>query len=46
MASWRFQRRRKLLPGIIFKPGKRAPGVSIGPRVGTGVSPVWWRNRG
>jgi hypothetical protein len=30
--GWRFQRRRKLLPGVNLNLGKRGPGVSIGPR--------------
>jgi Protein of unknown function (DUF4236) len=30
--SWRFQRRRKLLPGVNLNLGKRGPGLSIGPR--------------
>jgi hypothetical protein len=30
--GWRFQRRKKLLPGVTLNVGKRGPGVSIGPR--------------
>jgi len=30
--SWRFQRRKKLLPGITLNLGKRGPGLSVGPR--------------
>jgi Protein of unknown function (DUF4236) len=30
--GWRFQRRRKLLPGVTLNVGKRAPGLSVGPR--------------
>jgi hypothetical protein len=30
--TWRFQRRKKLLPGVTLNLGKRGPGVSVGPR--------------
>jgi hypothetical protein len=30
--GWRFQRRRKLLPGVTLNVGKRGPGLSVGPR--------------
>ena len=30
--GWRFQRRRKLLPGVTLNVGKRGPSVSVGPR--------------
>jgi hypothetical protein len=30
--SWRFQRRRKLLPGVTLNVSKRGLGVSVGPR--------------
>jgi hypothetical protein len=30
--SWRFQKRRKLLPGVTLNLGKRGAGVSAGPR--------------
>jgi hypothetical protein len=30
--GWRFQRRRKLLPGVTLNLGKRGAGVSVGPR--------------
>ena len=30
--AWRFQRRRKILPGVTFNLGKRGGSVSIGPR--------------
>jgi hypothetical protein len=30
--GWRFQRRKKLLPGITLNLGKRRPGLSVGPR--------------
>ena len=30
--GWRFQRRRKLLPGVTLNVGKRSAGVSVGPR--------------
>jgi hypothetical protein len=30
--GWRFQRRRKLLPGVTLNVGKRGPGISAGPR--------------
>ncbi len=30
--GWRFQRRKKLLPGVTLNVGKRAPGVSVGRR--------------
>ena len=30
--GWRFQRRKKLLPGVTLNVGKRGAGVSIGPR--------------
>ncbi|CAN5196037.1 hypothetical protein BH18ACT14_BH18ACT14_12200 [soil metagenome] len=30
--GWRFQRRRKLLPGVTLNLGKRAPSVSVGGR--------------
>lgn len=30
--AWRFQRRRKLLPGVTLNLGKRAPSVTVGPR--------------
>ena len=30
--GWRFQRRRKLLPGVTLNVGSRGPSVSVGPR--------------
>jgi Protein of unknown function (DUF4236) len=30
--GWRFQRRKKLLPGVTLNLGKRGAGVSVGPR--------------
>jgi hypothetical protein len=30
--GWRFQRRRKLLPGVTLNVGERGPGLSVGPR--------------
>lgn len=30
--SWRFQKRKKLLPGVRLNLGKRGVGVSAGPR--------------
>ena len=30
--GWRFQRRKKLLPGVTLNLGKSGPGVSVGPR--------------
>jgi hypothetical protein len=30
--GWRFQRRKKLLPGVTLNVGRRGPGVSVGPR--------------
>jgi uncharacterized protein DUF4236 len=30
--GWRFQRRRKILPGVTLNLGKRSAGVSVGPR--------------
>jgi Protein of unknown function (DUF4236) len=30
--GWRFQRRRKLLPGVTLNVGKRGASVSVGPR--------------
>lgn len=30
--SWRFQRRKKLLPGVTLNVGKRGAGVSVGRR--------------
>lgn len=30
--GWRFQRRRKLFPGVTLNLGKRSAGVSVGPR--------------
>jgi uncharacterized protein (TIGR03382 family) len=30
--GWRFQRRRKLVPGVTLNVGKRGPGISLGPR--------------
>jgi uncharacterized protein (TIGR03382 family) len=30
--GWRFQRRRKLLPGVTLNVGKRGPGISVGRR--------------
>ncbi|MBA3384977.1 MAG: DUF4236 domain-containing protein [Actinobacteria bacterium] len=30
--GWRFQRRRKILPGVTLNVGKRSAGVSLGPR--------------
>jgi hypothetical protein len=30
--SWRFQRRRKILPGVTLNLGKRGGSVSVGPR--------------
>jgi hypothetical protein len=29
--AWRFQRRRKLLPGLTLNLSKRGPGFSVGP---------------
>jgi uncharacterized protein DUF4236 len=30
--GWRFQRRKKILPGVTFNLGKRGGSVSVGPR--------------
>jgi hypothetical protein len=30
--AWRFQRRKKILPGVTLNLGKRSAGVSVGPR--------------
>jgi hypothetical protein len=30
--GWRFQKRRKLLPGVTLNLGRRGPGVSVGRR--------------
>jgi hypothetical protein len=30
--SWRFQRRKRLLPGVTLNLGKRGPSLSAGPR--------------
>ncbi|HYZ19832.1 MAG TPA: DUF4236 domain-containing protein [Gaiellaceae bacterium] len=30
--GWRFQRRRKLFPGVTLNVGKRGAGLSVGPR--------------
>ena len=30
--GWRFQRRKKLLPGVTLNVGRRGPSVSVGPR--------------
>jgi hypothetical protein len=30
--GWRFQRRKKLLPGVTLNLGKRGAGMSVGPR--------------
>ena len=30
--GWRFQRRRKILPGVTLNVGKRSAGVSVVPR--------------
>ena len=30
--GWRFQRRKKILPGVTLNLGKRSPGLSVGPR--------------
>ncbi len=30
--GWRFQRRKKLLPGVTLNLGRRGPGISVGPR--------------
>lgn len=30
--GWRFQRRRKILPGVTLNVGKRSGSVSVGPR--------------
>ncbi len=30
--AWRYQRRRKLLPGVTLNLSKRGGGVSVGPR--------------
>jgi hypothetical protein len=35
--GWRFQKRKKLLPGVTLNLGKRGPGVSVG-RHGARVS--------
>jgi hypothetical protein len=32
LVAWRFQRRKKLLPGVTLNLGKRGPSVSVGPR--------------
>jgi hypothetical protein len=35
--GWRFQRRRRIAPGVRLNVGKRGPRVRVGPR-GAGVS--------
>jgi len=30
--GWRFQRRRRLLPGVRLNVGRRGPSVTVGPR--------------
>ena len=35
--AWRFQRRKRILPGVTLNLGKRGPGVSVG-RTGARVS--------
>ena len=30
--GWRYQRRKKLFPGVTLNVGKRSAGVSVGPR--------------
>ncbi|HEV8686588.1 MAG TPA: DUF4236 domain-containing protein [Gaiellaceae bacterium] len=30
--GWRFQRRKKILPGLTVNLGRRGPSVSVGPR--------------
>jgi hypothetical protein len=30
--GWRFQRRKKILPGLTLNLGRRGPSVSVGPR--------------
>ncbi len=30
--AWRFQRRKKILPGVTFNLGKRGGSLSVGPR--------------
>jgi hypothetical protein len=30
--GWRFQRRRKILPGVTLNIGKRSAGLTVGPR--------------
>jgi hypothetical protein len=30
--AWRFQRRKKMVPGVTFNLGKRGGSVSVGPR--------------
>lgn len=30
--GWRFQKRKKLLPGVTLNLGKRGAGLSVGPR--------------
>ncbi len=30
--GWRFQKRKRLLPGVTLNVGKRSAGVSVGPR--------------
>jgi uncharacterized protein (TIGR03382 family) len=32
VVGWRFQRRRKLFPGVTLNVGKRGPGISVGRR--------------
>jgi uncharacterized protein (TIGR03382 family) len=32
LMGWRFQKRKKLLPGVTLNLGKRGAGVSAGPR--------------
>ena len=39
--AWRFQRRRRLLPGLTLSIGKRGPGISFGRRgARAGVGPA------
>lgn len=30
--GWRFQKRQRILPGVMLNVGKRSAGVSVGPR--------------
>lgn len=51
--GWRYQRRKRILPGLTLNVSKRGAGASVGPRgltatlslLGTGLAYVWRKRR-